>query len=81
MTTFFAPRTPIVLAAVLCLAALSALWLASSPSPGLNDSQASAFIQSGGLTSDSPPGASDAAEVFRHATAPRVRGTAAAPTF
>ena len=81
MRTLSIPRHLIVLVVVLCLAALAALWLASSTPPNAAHVQASAFIESGGATNDLPPTVPDATEAFKHATAPSSRGAAPASTF
>ncbi len=81
MKTLSTSRNLIVLVVLLCLAVLAALWLASSAPPSAAASQASAFIQSGGSTSDVLPSASDASEVYTHATAPSLRRTATPSIF
>ncbi len=81
MKTLTTPRTLTVLVLMLCLAALAAVWLASSTPPNVAASQASAFIQSGGVTSDLPPGMSDPTEPARHAVAPSIRGVTPASMF
>ena len=81
MKTLFTPRNSIGLVVPLCLVALAAVWLANSAPPSVAASQASAFIQSGGVTSDVLPSASDTTELYGHAAAPGVRRTATPPTF
>jgi hypothetical protein len=70
-TTFFQRLTTILMliAAAVAVAAIGA-WQSISPAPTAAVEQRSAFVQSGGVTTDADPSLPEANQALSHARAP-----------
>ena len=62
--------TILMLVVAVCALAAIGAWQSISPSPTEAAEQHSAFVQSGGVTTDADPSLPDAAQALSHARAP-----------